>query len=384
MAEALQTCVIHSFPKWLAQTQTWLYNQVRYLPETIENHVVCEKTSNLEQFRVPNIHCMSDISRWNLLRKKFPHKLFASTYSEYLISQAQQYDANILHSHFGYIGWANLRAAKKAGLKHVVTFYGLDVTYLPKAFFLWYSRYRELFKHVDRVLCEGPFMAKTVVQKLGCPEEKIIVQHLGVTLDTIPFKLRTWDDNSPLKILIAASFREKKGIPYALEALGRLQKDVPIEITIIGDAGSKSEKDKILAIIKKYKMESKTTMLGYRPFSVLFEEAYKHHIFLSPSVTAKDGDTEGGAPVSVIEMAATGMPVVSSQHCDIPEIIKHGKTGLLSKERDVDEIFENLMWLVNNKTEWVTIAKAARQHIESEFNATVQGKKLASIYEELT
>ncbi len=54
------------------------------------------------------------------------------------------------------------------------------------------------------------------------------------------------------------------------------------------------EKRRILDILEKNGMKSKTRLLGYQPYPVLFEQAYKHHIFLSPSVTAMDGDTEGG------------------------------------------------------------------------------------------
>ena len=83
-----------------------------------------------------------------------------------------------------------------------------------------------------------------------------------------------------------------------------------LEIVIIGDntlePRSQSEKQKILQVIEKYGMQSKIRMLGFQPHCVLMNEAYKHHIFISPSVTAADGDTEGGAPVSIIEMAASG------------------------------------------------------------------------------
>ena len=82
-----------------------------------------------------------------------------------------------------------------------------------------------------------------------------------------------------------------------------------------------------MAVIEKHKLQSKIRMLGFQPYSVLLEEAYTHHIFLSPSVTASDGDTEGGAPVTLIEMLATGMPIVSTTHCDIPEIICKGPEG---------------------------------------------------------
>ena len=97
-----------------------------------------------------------------------------------------------------------------------------------------------------------------------------------------------------------------------------------------------------MAMIEKYNLRSKVRLLGYQPFSVMLEEAYGHHIFLSPSVTASDGDTEGGAPVGIIEMTASGMPVISTTHCDIPEVIQNGVTGLLAEERDVEGLIDNV------------------------------------------
>ena len=64
---------------------------------------------------------------------------------------------------------------------------------------------------------------------LGCPEDKIRVVYLGIELDKTPFTPRIWAPGEPLRILIAASFREKKGIPYALQALAQLQEKTPLE-----------------------------------------------------------------------------------------------------------------------------------------------------------
>ena len=173
--------------------------------------------------------------------------------------------------------------------------------------------------------------------KMGCPQNKISVHHLGVETDKIRFLPRIWNRNQPLKVLIAASFTEKKGIPYALQALSQIYKSIPLEITIIGDANSNSrdyyEKQKILAVIKNGNLEKITNCLGFQPYSVLFTEAYKNHIFISPSITSSDGNTEGGAPVSIIEMMATGIPVVSTTHCDIPEVVDMVEmTGWLRKK----------------------------------------------------
>ena len=86
------------------------------------------------------------------------------------------------------------------------------------------------------------------------------------------------------------------------------------------------------------------------------------------------------APVSIIEMAASGIPVISTAHCDIPSIVQHRVTGLLAAERDVDGLFDQLLWLIENRNEWCRLLTSARKHVESEFNASTQGDRLAGIY----
>jgi colanic acid/amylovoran biosynthesis glycosyltransferase len=183
---------------------------------------------------------------------------------------------------------------------------------------------------------------------------------------------------------MAGSFREKKGFPYALEALGKLHHDVPLEITIIGDehgeARTVREKQRMLGVIARENLGARTRLLGYQPYRVVMEEARGHHVFLSPSVTASDGDTEGGAPVSLIEMSASGMMIVSTTHCDIPGVIRDGVTGLLAPERDVDALVAHLRRLVADQGAWRAMQDAGRAHIEAEFDAVRQGERLAAVY----
>lgn len=376
--------VIHNYPIWLPSTQTWLYNQVRYLPDNIENHICCEKLANLEQFYLPNIHCLRNAPKWQLYSDKILQKAGFRNHLEFYVKVAKCENAMLLHSHFGDIGWGNIKLAQKAELKHVVTFYGIDVNGLPKKNPIWNQRYQQLFKTVDTILCEGSHMAQCIVD-LGCPQDKVRVHHLGVSVDEIEFKPRTWNPQTPLKVIICASFREKKGIPYALEALGQLQHKIPLEITIIGDAhpnepAQQKEKQKILATIAKHNLDSKVRLLGYQPHNVFLEEAEQHHIFISPSVSASDGDTEGGAPVSIIEMAASGMPIVSTTHCDIPEVVLNGVTGFLAEERDASGLLSILNHLIDNPN-WDEMLVSGRKHVESEYNAQIQAAKLGKLYQ---
>lgn len=380
-----QLRVFHDFPVWLPQTQTWMHNQIRYLPEgEIEGHVICERTENLDQFPLPRIHSFRREGErvWD----KALRKARFNSYLDFMIHQARKWGGHILHSHFADVAWEHLPVARIAPLAQVVTFYGYDVNFLPATSPEWRQRYNELFTGAALVLCEGNHMARSV-EDLGAPPGKVRVHHLGVTVDSIPFKPRIWAGKGPLRILLAATFQEKKGIPYALEAIGLLMKEVPVEVTIIGDAApearSLAEKQRILSAIDGWGLRDVVHLKGFQRYTVLLEEAYRHHIFMAPSVTAQDGDTEGGAPVTLIEMAASGMPVVATDHCDIPSIVIHEQTGFLAHERDPEGLVRNLLWLVANRDQWSRVAVAARRHVEEEFNARIQGERLSRLYRDL-
>jgi len=378
--------VLHYSTVWLAQTQTWLYSQLSELQRLgLDAQVVCERTENLDQFNVKNIHCFANeywpVRLWDagLRYLRFRRHL------DFLVRIGKSTDAKIVHSHFGNCGWTNLGAVRALGARHVVTFYGLDVNMLPQQA-RWRRRYIQLFSEADLFLCEGPHMAKCLVA-LGCPEPKIRIQRLGIQLEKIPFRPRIWQPGEPLRILIAATFREKKGIPIAIEALGKIQHEFPIEITLIGEAThekrSQVERENIFQKIAHHQLESRIRLLGFQPHSVLLEEAYRHHIFLSPSITAEDGDTEGGAPVSIIEMAASGMPIVSTRHCDIPDVMRPEISRFLVSERDPDAIVEVIRNMVNNWGDLGNPLATLRNHIENEYDDKIQGERLACLYREM-
>ena len=375
--------VAHSLLQWLALTENWIYSHIKHM-DAVTSLVLARKLINLDQFPWRPLYAPGTAGYYQF---KVAGRLGARWHPSIYSKSIARHQPDILHSHFGDVGWYDLPLASKHGLKHVVSFYGADISLLPAQNPVWKERYQELFSQSDLFLCEGPHMASSLVN-LGCPEEKVRVQRLGVALDKISYMPRNLDEGNPLRILITGTFREKKGIPYALEAVGRLHEEgVNVQVTVIGDSrGFKQdeiEKQKILDVIERFNMRSVTRLLGYQPYEEMIAEAYRHHVFLAPSVTASDGDTEGGAPVTIIEMVATGMPVVSSRHCDIPQVILDGRTGWLADERDVDRLAEHLRWLQENPDQWELFTGLGRQYIETNFDVRLQAKALAEIYQEL-
>jgi colanic acid/amylovoran biosynthesis glycosyltransferase len=101
---------------------------------------------------------------------------------------------------------------------------------------------------------------------------------------------------------------------------------------------------------------------------------------LSPSLTASDGDSEGGSPVSITEALASGMPVISTAHADIPEVVKHNINGWLSPERDVDALTANLLDAVTHAEMWEEMGRRGRAWIEAEYDVKKQVGRLEDFY----
>ncbi len=379
--------ILHFVECWLPQTETWLSNHVRALPESVESHIVCLWTENLEQFPQENLVSLDRLSQRPNLLKRVGRRLglgaYAETHLRLLEQEIRRIKPDILHSHFGHFGWINSKLAAKFNLRHVVSFYGFDANYLPASDPRWISRYREMSERLDVVLCEGPHMARCIADR-GIASDKIRVFRLGIDLARIPFLPRKNPIGRTVRFLIASSFREKKGIPYAIEALGRVNKIRPdIEITVIGDAGGgrrdQQEKQAILEQVERWGLREKTHFLGYQPYEALIQQLSSHDIFLSPSVTSSEGDTEGGAPVSIIEAAASGMPVISTRHCDIPYVLSAENRPFLAAERDSAGLSRAIQQLLE-AGDWNPIVSSNRELVESELDVRKQGQKLAGIY----
>ena len=183
MNERSDIAVLHNVPTWLNLTENWIYTQVSYLPSQIENHIYCDATRNLDHYLMPNIWCEGDQPLWRRCWHKVRRRLLFGRIP--LVQYYATYcNPRLLHSHFGPVGWQDVRVARRLQIPHVVTFYGYDVNYLPNTEKIWTTRYGELFECVDAVLCEGPHMAGDIVA-LGCPKTKVRVHHLGVAVEDI-------------------------------------------------------------------------------------------------------------------------------------------------------------------------------------------------------
>jgi len=300
----------------------------------------------------------------------------------YTVAKLHQYQLNrydIIHCHFGYMGLEVL-TLKKLGFikgKIITTFYGSDCSSFIKKYGI--DLYDELFKYADVILCLSEEMKERLV-KLGCPRDKIRIQHLGIDVARFQPDPSKYNNNGVLKLLTVGRMVEKKGIEYAIRAVYKLTEKYPdIEYTLIGDGPLRADLEHLCTELG---ISDYVRFLGPKNQTDIVDAMNRSDIFLAPSVTSENGDMEG-TPTVLMEAQAMKMLVLSTFHSGIPEVVLDGRSGYLVPERNPDEIADKIRRLMEQSEMWNELRETGRKHIEKEFNTAVLSRRLERIYKSL-
>ena len=80
---------------------------------------------------------------------------------------------------------------------------------------------------------------------------------------------------------------------------------------------------------------------------------------------------------------ARGLPVISTYHAGIPELVQDGISGFLVSERDPDALAEKLEYLVENQNQWDRMGRAGRDFIERHHDVDKLNDDLVCMFQKL-
>lgn len=373
--------VAHSVNPFLFGTGSWVYTQIKSLRRW-HGIVVCKRRQNRDQFPLDDVYALTDLSLLAQMRERVGRRLGQGAFP-FMLAALRAHGASVLHSHFAHQGWLDLALARASGLAHVTSFYGADIWKNSRHEF-WRRRYLDLFAQGHRFLVEGNAM-RAKVETLGCPREKIVIQHLGVEVDSTVFAERRPSADGLVRVLASGRAVEKKGHEFAVRAVALAHRECPtLRLSLMILAASDDEKARLARLrelVRELDLEAVVDFPPPRPYADYRRSLYDYHVFLAPSLHASDGDAEGGAPVSIIDMSATGMPIVASRHCDIPEVAPDGVSGLLFAENDLEQAVQALLQVARAPERWAAWGRAGRAHVEREYSLTHQFERLETIYD---
>ncbi|WAL61144.1 glycosyltransferase [Thermocoleostomius sinensis] len=292
-------------------------------------------------------------------------------------SMTQPYD--IVHCQFGTQGFRGLwfRAVNAPQAKLITMFRGHDISQFVKE--RGETVYHELFQQGDFFLANCEFFRQKAIQ-LGCDPDRILVHFSGLDVHKFTFKPRYLQPAEPIRLATTGRLVEKKGIEYVIRAIAQRIEQYPnLEYTIIGDGPLRHSLEHLIQALN---LSTVVKLVGWKNEQEIIEILDQTHLFIAPSITADTGDQD--APINVLKEAmAMGLPVVSTYHGGIPELVEDGVSGLLVPERDVNALAETLGYLVEHPDRWAAMGQAGRRYVETHFDLQSLNDRLVSIYQQV-
>jgi colanic acid/amylovoran biosynthesis glycosyltransferase len=286
---------------------------------------------------------------------------------------------DIIHCQFGTLGYKGLwfRAVNSPAAKVVTIFRGYDISQFVQE--KGDRVYDLLFKSADFFLVNCEFFKRQVI-KLGCDANKLLVHYSGLDCNKFIWTPRQFPTDGQIRIATIGRLVEKKGVEYAIRAVAKVVSIHPnLEYNIIGD-GILGEN--LQQLIQTLNLSDKVKLLGWKNEQEIIEILNQTHIFIAPSVTAQDGNQD--APINVLKEAmAMGLPVISTTHGGIPELVADGVSGFLVPERDAEAIAEKLSYLIEHPEVWTAMGRAGRADVEAHYNLHTLNDKLVKLYQQL-
>ena len=262
----------------------------------------------------------------------------------------------VVLAEYGPTGAAMLPICTRLGIPLVVHFHGIDAFHhkLLKE----HDNYAALFAGAAALVVVSREMEAQLLA-LGAPRSKVIYNTYGI--DPELFAPVNAEEN-PKRFVGVGRFVDKKAPHLTVLAFARaLAHDPELRLELIGDGPLR---EAVRQLVLALGIDHAVELPGVLPPEEVAAHMGKARAFVQHSVITADNDHEG-TPLAVLEAMARALPVVATRHAGIPDVVLHGKCGLLCDERDLDAMAENMLALASDADRAGAMGRVGRSRIEA-------------------
>jgi len=255
---------------------------------------------------------------------------------------------------------------------------GIDYSFTAHGSDLHVDRHmlREKVASASFVVAISEYNRQLIIDHCGAQwADKVVVIHSGVDTNVFCPPATGAEPRQDFTIACIGRFIEVKGQSYLIEACRRLvASGMEVLCYLVGDGPERKFLEQQVAAGG---LGARVRFIGQLRREAVSELLQSVDVLVAPSVPTDDGRREG-IPVVLMEAMATGVPVVASNISGIPELIEHGKSGILVPARDAEGLAGAIRYLAEHPRERRTMGKAARQKVIDEFDLRGTAQSLAA------
>jgi glycogen(starch) synthase len=237
----------------------------------------------------------------------------------------------------------------------------------------------ETAKKATLVVTISSYSLGKIKQFYGVDETKVRIVPNGVD----PEKFKPLADPSAAKrqfglgdepcVLFVGSLIPRKGLPFLIKAAQKIVKEQPqTKFLVVGEGPLKN---RLLNALEAANLSGNFKLLGNLDADLLAVAYNCADVFVLPSI-------QEGQGIVLLEAEASAKPVVAFNIGGVNESVRDGKTGLLVKRRDTDELAAALARLLSDKGLREKMGEAARKFVSENFTWDLCAQKMLRVYHE--
>ncbi|HVX25465.1 MAG TPA: glycosyltransferase [Parafilimonas sp.] len=295
-------------------------------------------------------------SRLEKLKKRILKKFSAEEYGLYYSLKREK--VNCVLAEYGTTAAETLNVVKALRLPLIVHFHGHDISNQNVLSF-YRKKYLDVFEYADTVIAVSKKMQEGLME-MGCPATKIFLTFYGPN----PIFFSNQPKYVNQQFIYAGRFVQMKGPHLVILAFKKVaERFHNARLVMIGDGPQLSFCKDLAAALE---LSARIHFKGVQTpeyIKQVFEESIA---LVQHSITTETGDAEG-TPVVIVEAQAAALPVVSTYHAGIPEVVINNETGFLVQEHDVARMADYMRMLIEQPAIVKQMGTNARQRIRRFF-----------------
>lgn len=231
-----------------------------------------------------------------------------------------------------------------------------------------------LSRFINKMVAVSEFSKQQLVDFEKINPDKITVIPNGVNFESKQYDVKEIRkefgvDNYEIVIGTVSRLTEQKGTKYLIEAMPKVIEAIPgIVLMVVGDGVCREDLEQQ---VKQLGIENNVKFYGYQ--KAVDKYIQSMDFLVSSSIWE-------GMPLGILEVMQCGKPIVATTVGGVPEVVEHGKTGLLVESKQPEQLADAIVEMANKEGFIESAGLASIQRYKENFTEEIMLKRYEELY----